>query len=81
MALSLVIVRPFSQETISVEWIKLETPAGNFVVGPGHVAFVNTLTPGSDITYCTNGGQQTMPAGEEGCLVRGVPGTVTLILR
>jgi F0F1-type ATP synthase epsilon subunit len=53
------IVSPFAQKTFDITWIEINTPAGNFVIQPGHAPMVVALSAHKDITIClTNGKQQ-----------------------
>lgn len=42
--MNLHVVDPEKSETISVAWLEVNTPVGNFVIQPGHVPTVLTLT-------------------------------------
>jgi F0F1-type ATP synthase epsilon subunit len=54
------IVGPLQRETFSIAWLEVNSPAGNFVIQPGHAPMIITLNPNQDITFClTNGKIQT----------------------
>lgn len=54
----LIIVSPFAQKTIDIEWIELNTPVGNFIVQPEHAPTIITLTPGQPVIYMTTSGKE-----------------------
>ncbi|MFI5332729.1 MAG: hypothetical protein ACHQVS_01365 [Candidatus Babeliales bacterium] len=54
----LIIVSPFSQKTIDIEWIELNTPVGNFVIQPEHAPTIITLTPGQPVIYMISNGKE-----------------------
>jgi F0F1-type ATP synthase epsilon subunit len=56
--MKLSIISPFSKKIVDIAWIELNTQAGNFVIQPGHVPIILTLTPGKEITFCLTNGKQ-----------------------
>lgn len=65
--MKLSLITPLSAKTIPVAWIELNTPAGNFVILPGHAPMIVTLSPNKQLTYGLSSGKQ------ESCLVhRGI---------
>lgn len=54
----LTIMSPFSQTTTDIEWIELNTPAGNFVIQPEHAPTIMTLSPGQPVIYMTTSGKE-----------------------
>ncbi len=49
--IELQIIRPTSKEVLDVEWIDVQTPTGDFVIGKDHSALVSTLKERGRITY------------------------------
>ncbi len=80
MALTLVILRPFSEEKKDIGWISLECPGGSFVVGPDHRPLVNILAPESTLTYTVKGHEETLEVSEHGGLVHVLDNQVILFL-
>lgn len=56
--MQLIILSPFSKVTIDIEWIELNTPAGNFIIQPEHAPTVVTLTPQQPVIYMTTSGKE-----------------------
>lgn len=56
--MKLTITTPFTQKTIDIAWLELETPAGNFVILHGHAPTILTLTPKKRVTYGLTSGKQ-----------------------
>jgi len=54
----LTIVSPFTEKTFDIAWLEIETPAGNFVIQPGHAPMVVTLTPHKKINIGLANGKQ-----------------------
>ncbi len=49
--IELQIIRSSSKETVNVEWIEIESPSGNFVVGPGHLPLISILKKKGRVIY------------------------------
>ncbi len=49
--MKLTIISPYEKKVYAISWIELNTPVGNFVIQPGHVPTVLTLSPGEKITF------------------------------
>ena len=45
------IIKPTTSETFSVEWLDVQTPTGNFVVGPNHDDLVSILKEKGSLIY------------------------------
>jgi F0F1-type ATP synthase epsilon subunit len=62
--MKLSLVTPLSSKALTVAWLELNTPAGNFVILPGHAPMIVTLSTNKKLTYCLSSGKQ------ESCMVR-----------
>jgi F0F1-type ATP synthase epsilon subunit len=49
--IELQIIRPTSKEIVNVEWIEIESPSGNFVVGAGHLPLISILKVRGRVIY------------------------------
>ena len=49
--IELQIIRPTSKEVVDVEWVDVQTPSGDFVIGKDHSPLVSTLKERGRITY------------------------------
>lgn len=49
--IELQLIRPTSKEVLNIEWIEVESPNGNFVVGPGHLPLISILKERGRIIY------------------------------
>ena len=59
--MELTLVTPLRKQTYAIVWLEINTPAGNFVIQPGHVPTVLTLSPQEKITFClTNGKHESI---------------------
>jgi F0F1-type ATP synthase epsilon subunit len=56
--MKLSLITPLSAKTLQVAWLELNTPAGNFVILPGHAPMLVTLSPHKKITYGLSSGKQ-----------------------
>jgi F0F1-type ATP synthase epsilon subunit len=56
--MQLIIVSPFAKKIIDIEWIELNTPAGNYIIQAEHAPTIVTLTPGKPIIYLTTQGKE-----------------------
>ena len=45
------IIHPTKSEKKTVAWVEVESPTGNFVVGPNHSPLVSILKPRGKLTY------------------------------
>ena len=55
------IIRPTKSEKFSVEWIEVQSPTGNFVVGPDHHPLVSILKDRGEMKYKEfQGGEKKM---------------------
>jgi len=56
------IISPNGEKKLSIKWIEVETPVGNFVIHSGHAPTLLTLLPHHDITFQRDTGiQESMP--------------------
>ena len=53
--LELEIVTQTESKKISIEWVEVESPTGNFVVGPDHTPLVSLLKHKGKLTYQIDG--------------------------
>jgi len=59
--MQLFITKPFEKINIDIEWIEIETAAGNFVIQPEHAPMIIELKPGIKAVYeLPNGLQEAM---------------------
>ena len=80
MLITLCIMYPFSEEKKQVEWVHVECPGGNFVVGPGHRPLVNILSGNRKVLYKEGGQQQTIDVSATGGLIHVTAQQVILFL-
>ena len=52
------IIHKAKSELISVEWIEVQSPTGNFVVGSGHCPLISILKDRGKFTYKKFGTQE-----------------------
>jgi F0F1-type ATP synthase epsilon subunit len=45
------IIRPTKKEVLEIEWVELQSPTGNFVVGPNHSPLVSILKERGKMLY------------------------------
>ncbi len=65
--MKLSLITPIRAKQLQVAWFELNTPVGNFVILPGHVPMIVTLSANKTLTYCLSSGKQ------ESCMVhRGI---------
>lgn len=57
MSIQLTIISPTEQEIHEIIWLEINSPAGNFVIQPGHAPMLITLTPQVPIMYCLQNGK------------------------
>lgn len=50
-AFELEIINRKETKTIRVEWVAIESPSGNFVVGPDHYPLISLLKDRGTLTY------------------------------
>lgn len=59
--MKLTIIFPYEKKVYAVSWIELNTPVGNFVIQPGHVPTILTISPGEKITFgLANGKRESL---------------------
>lgn len=55
------IISPYDKKVYAISWIELNTPIGNFVIQPGHVPTILTLSEGEKITFgLANGKRESL---------------------
>lgn len=52
------IIRPTKTEKLVIEWVSLQSPTGNFVIGPDHAPLVSLLSERGEMTYQVAGGSK-----------------------
>lgn len=57
MSMLLTIISPTEQEMHEIIWLEINSPAGNFVIQPGHAPMLITLNSNEPIIYCLNNGK------------------------
>jgi F0F1-type ATP synthase epsilon subunit len=68
--IELQIIRPTSKENLNVEWVEVESPNGNFVIGPGHLPLISTLKERGRIIYKKAGTDKLIIIDSYGGFVR-----------
>ena len=56
--MKLSLITPLSAKVMQIAWLELNTPAGNFVILPGHAPMIVTLSPNKNLTYGLSSGKQ-----------------------
>lgn len=56
--MELTIITPTSAQKISIAWLEINTPVGNFVIQPGHAPMVVTLSPKEKVMYGLENGKR-----------------------
>lgn len=60
------IISPLDEEKYDIAWLEVNTPAGNFIIQPGHVPMVLTLSPETKLSFCLDNGKQQSRIIERG---------------
>lgn len=77
--LTLDIIERATLQTREVEWVEVQVPHGNFIIGPGHCPLASLLRKRAVITYkLFEGDTVTLQAAKGTVTV--IDGRVTLIL-
>lgn len=76
--MQLIIVSPFLKKEIVIDWIELNTPAGNIIIQPDHVPTIVTLVPNKPVIYMTTDGKEESLSVTD-ALVQVTRSTVTLV--
>lgn len=63
------IVTPQSQNIIQVEWIEIQSPTGNFVIGPNHRPLVSLVIRKGKLSYKPVSGNVTYIYPSEGIFI------------
>ena len=77
--MELIIISPLAHKNFNVSWLEINTAAGNFVIQPGHVPTIMTLTPEQKFTFCLNNGKRESIVIKQG-VIHITRTTATLIL-
>jgi len=77
---TLSIVHPFSQQTVSIEWLSVASPTGIFVVGPGHQPLISLVLPEKECVYKSSGVEHTIKVSQGGGILHVEKNSVRLIL-
>ena len=64
--MKLYIITPFSKKTLEIAWLELNTPAGSFVIQPGHAPTILTLAPQKEVRLCLKSGKQESFVAKQG---------------
>jgi len=56
--MKLKIVSPEGTKEHSVQWLELNTKAGNFVIQPGHQPMIVSLAENKEVVFCLENGKQ-----------------------
>jgi F0F1-type ATP synthase epsilon subunit len=80
MSITLTILRPFTEEKKTVDWVSLECVGGSFVVSDGHRPLINVLIGEGTILYRQSGQELEITVPLEGGLVHVVNNQVILFL-
>lgn len=62
------IISPSSKKTYQINWIEINTPQGNFVIQPGHVPMIISLTKKRPITFGLINGKRESLIIQEGVI-------------
>jgi F0F1-type ATP synthase epsilon subunit len=60
------LIRPISETTLEINWISIETAAGNRMIQKGHIPIIARLQPNKELTYETREQKtesMTLPGG------------------
>lgn len=55
--MDLTILSPQQKRTLTIAWLEVETPIGNFVIQPDHAPTILTIRPQQPITVCLASGK------------------------
>ena len=58
MSMKLRLIRPTEEKNFTIDWLEIETPAGNFVIHGGHAPTLLSLLPDHDIIFKLKSGRQ-----------------------
>jgi F0F1-type ATP synthase epsilon subunit len=64
--MQLVMVTPNKKEIITIAWIELNTPSGNYVIQPGHAPTILALSKEQPLIYCLKNGKQEIVMVNQG---------------
>ena len=64
--MKLTIISPFSKKELDIAWLELNTPAGSFVIQPGHAPTILTLSAHKEVTFCLKSGKQESFTAKQG---------------
>ncbi len=60
------IISSFEKKEFTISWLELNTPVGNFVIQPGHVPTVLTLSKNKPIVFELENGKKRVIKGSGG---------------
>jgi F0F1-type ATP synthase epsilon subunit len=52
------IISPIDKKTYTIAWLEINTPIGNFVIQPGHIPTMLTLSPHKPLIFRLRTGKQ-----------------------
>lgn len=58
--MELTLIGPTSSQHINVNWLEVQTLAGNFVIKPGHAPMIVVLAPNKELTMELHDGSLTL---------------------
>lgn len=56
--MKLTLLKPFEKIELDIEWLEVESSAGNFVITPGHAPMILALKQNSPLVYQHSNGTQ-----------------------
>lgn len=74
------ILTPDKKNIHEIVWIEAETPNGNYVIQPGHVATTLILLEHRPVTYCLKNGKQEVVYPSQRSLMQVTPVEISLLL-
>ncbi len=59
---------PLSKKTYEINWVEINTPKGNFVIQPGHVPMIISLSAKKSLTFGLKNGKRESIVIQEGMI-------------
>jgi F0F1-type ATP synthase epsilon subunit len=56
--MELELISPEQKTSITVAWVELNTPTGNYIIQPGHIPMIIPLTADQPFTFQNKSGKQ-----------------------
>ena len=78
--MKLIILSPDKKSMHEIVWIEVETPTGNYVIQPGHVATTLIMLEHRPVTYCLKNGKQEVLYPSRNSIMQVTPKETTLLL-